>query len=754
MNESEPIFGHNGMIHDGHENIPDYSFNPDTVSVKDGNWFDPSVWSDGIPDPDSKVRIAHSVRIKIEGSEGDLNGDGKVDLADYDYWKKSTDRKEADLLRWIDDFLGLSPVYQGSAICQSCMVEPSGVFTIHEGCQLEVVTLQIQGKLMDYKSKVVFKDAPIDYDFDPGQWGHSLIALSDSVWSSYGSTFVSENPNGTRGHIAAIHTAYIKVKKITCHDLGRTTIEQLDNTQYNADGSAKYIGKNQMARYAFHLHHLCGPKGLPEDEPQWLVEDANIYGSRKWGFVIHSSHHGLGRNIIVDGADGAGISFEAGNEYKNTLIDCHATNVKGTGLGPQGRNQGLPIQNIGTGKALDPFRTIGDHGHEGGAIWGRGISNNIINCTVSNAEYGFSFWSRFHPKDQVKIPSFKGANPMDGEFIIVPAGQQLGCKFEGNKIDNCKFAANIQGLTGHVLINSLEVTNTIYGIDSSYNETLALENSHLKGTGVGWPMQHGFTSYWRLINNIVTGWKGSFQLWDDFYIQDGEYDSIQIQYKHTPLRPRILSMNGVKVDHLSYTLGDYNKNRSYNMQQDLFIYNHQGVIGDDFQLWMLEQDPTFIPLKQPNPARITPENGLNNQQLLDKYAVCLAGKITPPTATTRPGIVGKVTPLPKDNVGSTPINFSFSTSKDSITCVFKTVVPCRIHAEHNIGDIKLGEYSPILLPIPPEFKTDHTITFKGLKPNTNYNYVLQTVDEQGNQGGDVRSTSSLNFVPRRAKTLA
>ena len=42
-------------------------------------------------------------------------------------------------------------------------------------------------------------------------------------------------------------------------DLGRTRPGVLDNTEFDADGTVRHFGTNQIGRYSLHLHHVFGP---------------------------------------------------------------------------------------------------------------------------------------------------------------------------------------------------------------------------------------------------------------------------------------------------------------------------------------------------------------------------------------------------------------------------------------------------------------------------------------------------------------
>lgn len=95
-------------------------------------------------------------------------------------------------------------------------------------------------------------------------------------------------------------------------------------------------------------------------------------------------------------------------------------------------------------------------------------------------------------------------------------------------------------------------------------------------------------------------------------------------------------------------------------KETVLVVNHNGVQGDDFQAYWLQQLPSYV-LPQTNPASTLvacPAAGLTNQQSHDKYnldgtvkanwpdpttpGICFGGALLPAGYSTRPDIVGYV----------------------------------------------------------------------------------------------------------------
>ena len=84
------------------------------------------------------------------------------------------------------------------------------------------------------------------------------------------------------------------------------------------------------------------------------------------------------------------------------------------------------------------------------------------------------------------------------------------------------------------------------------------------------------------------------------------------------------------------------------MRDEVFVESFNGVMGDNFQVYYLEQAPSYIMPQTRQTAAAdgvviqgSPEAGLTNQENWTKHGVAIAGGVAP-TNTTRAGIQGFV----------------------------------------------------------------------------------------------------------------
>ena len=200
----------------------------------------------------------------------------------------------------------------------------------------------------------------------------------------------SENPSGTRGHTFFTHHSRLDMQYVLLQDLGRTTVNALDNTTFGSNGNVTHIGTNQVGRYALHLHHLIGPSTNPiGGEHQYRLVGNVIKGGQKWGLAIHDTHYGLIRDNIVYNIPGSGLVLEDGTESYNHI------------------EQNFVVR---TGSSVTTGVTsAGDPGLSSG-FWLRSINNYVRDNVVANADFvGFIFY----PKGvgEIKVPAFPGQHP-------------------------------------------------------------------------------------------------------------------------------------------------------------------------------------------------------------------------------------------------------------------------------------------------------------------------------------------------------
>lgn len=553
------LFGHGGLIHTTHENIPNYAEVADTETVADGNWFDPRVWSDGVPTATDKVHINHDI---VVAPFSDAAPSGKVAIT-FDpvantlivaVGGQTVDAKSfrgyyTDGVPHLDIEYGpIVEQLEAFAVAGNININEDGSlsFAPQHTTKLTVGTLTVEGTLqvgtkaapIAASAEIVFRDTPIDTQFDPQQLGHGLIVLGDAVFETNGRdrtsfvrvavapktgdrtillvappagwlpgdelwiadtrdqgaanptfaqaerlkiesvsdssvtltkplafahpgngtfmphvahlssniTFRSENPNGTRGHVIITGRSDIRIRDAVFADLGRTTFAQLDNTHLGPNREIKHVGTNQIGRYTFHMHHVYGKEGLT-GTPQYELTGNVFLDGKKWGVAIHDTHHGLIKDNVIVGMQGAGISFEDASEFANRVEHNFVGLIPGSGGGVQTR---VPVPGpqeptlTGDGTPENPYRTVGDLGHEGAGIWARSVSNHIVGNVVANAEFGHVFWTRFVGGQVTipntngllkgfRLPAFPGADTRV-DYVVGIRGQQLDHEYRGNEV--------------------------------------------------------------------------------------------------------------------------------------------------------------------------------------------------------------------------------------------------------------------------------------------------------------------------------
>lgn len=188
--------------------------------------------------------------------------------------------------------------------------------------------------------------------------------------------FRSENPAvvSHRGHIAVIHTGQCDFRYASIVGMGRTTGEALDNTPLDRSR----IGTNQIAKYAFHAHHVAHHAGTDHGGVHIIGCHVDGLNGSKWGIVDHASPGFHAEENVITGHTGSALVTEDGNEtgYLFKRNFCHGA----SGNGINGRFNMLLLQPPDYWHRFAP-------GGEGAGIWhhsanGRTLENYCINNVV------------------------------------------------------------------------------------------------------------------------------------------------------------------------------------------------------------------------------------------------------------------------------------------------------------------------------------------------------------------------------------
>lgn len=276
----------------------------------------------------------------------------------------------------------------------------------------------------------------------------------------------------SRGHTLFAERGRVDIRYVDFRDLGRMTSELVDSTTFNADGTVKHIGTNQIGRYALHMHHQWGP--YPAVDPyQFTLIGNSVESVMKWGYVIHDSHYGLLKDNVGFDALGALLTLETGNESYNVIDHNMMVYTRGS------VNQEDPMRNNDPSVAA-ALAT----GHEGSNFWFGGANGTFTNNVAANGtQAGYQFIQS--KPDLLRIPKFPGADlKVAANYTIALAINTFPVQFKNNE------AYGMLGRSGKYDGNGLEHwgSNGISGSQFNYERLtrFKLENTVVwnnRGTG-------------------------------------------------------------------------------------------------------------------------------------------------------------------------------------------------------------------------------------------------------------------------------
>lgn len=457
----------------------------------------------------------------------------------------------------------------------------------------------------------------------------------------------SEDPTGTRGHVAFLGASRVDIRYVGFRDLGRTTFHPLDSTTFNASGVVTHVGANQVGRYMLHIHRLRPPTaGVPTFT---LVGNAVDGGSaphtRKWGIAVHDSKSGLIAQNVVYNVAGAGVAFEEGDGKEDHNVLEHNIVVRVNGWGCSRADSCMP-------------------GREGDGYWFRGTNNYIRGNVAANVGlHGYTFFG-------------------GGPFL----------QFQDNE-----YYGGRNGLTmWH--INGAGTTKPKYDAPQSVVKNFTAWNVWEYGIGLGYPSINVTFDGLRAVGDPVhmgqAGWYfGDYQT-RGFVIKNADIQGFRVGI-HIPLRndglltiedailanhtniyvgsigapggigspmvPRETILRRVLFGRLplatpikdgsvirpqrniTMALMPHNSNSSPLLADRVSIEDYNGTAGDSFRVFSPAQHPDFIvPQTGSRPSLIgVPVAGLTNTQAWEQYGLAMAGEIAPCVdTTTHPEIVG------------------------------------------------------------------------------------------------------------------
>lgn len=521
-------------------------------------------------------------------------------------------------------------------------------------------------------------DRPATHEHPGARDGNGLLTFTPFVANLDRTVRIaSENRNGVRGHMLLTYRASVKLHHTLIEDMGRTTDEPLDNTTFDSNGQVTHIGTNQIGRYPIHLHHLYGPPNPTNTGYQYEVVGNAVVNSEKWPITVHDSHFGLIQNNVVYEGTGSGVMTEDGNETANVFEGNIVMHTHGPTVG---RSQ---------------------DGRDGGSFWFWGFSHIVRNNVAVSfngraqdivAGAGYSFNWTAATSANTKIPLFRGADlTQEGQFKLVDMQQQKILEFSDNEAVGGATGLVFwhRGTSGYSAQDDVETTlvknlrcwhvfeECFFGYPSQNVVFDGMVVRSNPATPRFSPAGNGFRcgDYWCRnitirnadIQGAGAGIIGDTNTNGQLYVVDSYLRNITNIRITTPATPgtraampdRVALIENVRFDGWpgrtrtdvarDYSDGSHANLRTLNR---VLVYDYNGTPGDNFQLFLPEQDPNFIMAQtafDPQFPEVfirlgSPDAGRTNADNLARYGITTSGELAT-CSTTRPLIAGFACPV-------------------------------------------------------------------------------------------------------------
>lgn len=575
-------------------------------------------------------------------------------------------------------------------------------------------------------------------------WGTTEQLLPHVANLSRNIVIRSENKDGARGHTLFTGRAEVDVRYTEFRDLGRTTADDLHSTVFevptltsgtlfvsggtvwdlehglsrdwsahvhdgqlvirnksgvvqevvpvgrtvadlDGDGLPDY-GKNQIARYPVHTHHLIGPQNPDNQGYQFQlignsVTNADSSSLTKWGITIHGSHYGLIADNTVHNLRGAGIVTEDGSETGNVI-------------------EGNFVGDI-TGRSVRSLfdSNYNDKGDIGDAFWFRG-PNNIVrdNVAVNATRYGYHQFARERSNRMPQFSSFSGKFQLPFVEVVPTARGQERSEYVAEDLrrrgflsfqDNQAYASfgalsfyrsssvkydsepsiaertiawhthfgfrprysSYSIIDGWLQVGDADLANPNGKVPSvgmsliaPYDPFIEIRNAQVENMAIG--VEHSGGKFGRsvLVENSILRNSENVRV---------EFGAFKEPYKETILRDVLFGNPwGASTAIDIRMLGDSTLST---VPARVIVENYNRVAGDSFEVFYKEQAPDYV--VQLNPRTKVPRElqrnedlfrqmadnslALTNQQLYDLFGISIGGQLAP-SLEERERIVGYV----------------------------------------------------------------------------------------------------------------
>jgi PKD repeat protein len=516
--------------------------------------------------------------------------------------------------------------------------------------------------------------APLQFDHLGGHDAAGKLAFLPHVADLTRNVVVrSANARGNRGQVTFTYRADVDVRYVGFFGLGRTKIDEIDNTTFDDSGSVTHYGTNEADRNPVQFRNLFGPTSAQANGYQYTFVGNTVFCPLDpmpfiWGINVNNSHYGLIQDNVVDNWAGAGIVTETGAETGN-LIDHN-----------------FVIDVTGTGERIDTTGVAGD------GFWFRGPNNRVTNNVATDVNpgdqdvfsYGYDVMAYY--LGNVTIPAYQGADPgVAGTTVNMNATPLL--EFSGNTA----YGASQNGMAVWWLGSGVDVSGTagvikglqewnvfgwgFFGYDTNgltidgmvaYGDTAHLAPDNL-ATGI-WFADYSQTKL--VIQNCdLQGFAEG--LITPMY-QVGEMDVVNCYFRNVidvdvPMSGSVNGSAGVPAKSVVFRndkfdalpdqpldaiLMDYSLMVITGAPTNLiapiqvFVYNYNQVLGANYQVYFAQQRADYVlPQSTEDGVIGSPVAGLTNAQAWTEYGIAIAGEIAPDSATPMAGIDGLVMPM-------------------------------------------------------------------------------------------------------------
>jgi hypothetical protein len=521
---------------------------------------------------------------------------------------------------------------------------------VSTGQSLVPIRRESPARIAAINGDVVTLDKPLDFEHLAARTPDGAVWAMPHVLNLTRNVVLrSENPQGVKGHVIFMEQAEVDAAYFEVRDMGRTRAEPLHSTSLTGSATDQ-IGTNQIARYAWHWHHVHGHASV--DGFTGRTVGAVFRGGEKWGCVQHGTHDLLLSDNIALDQIGSGFVTEDGYEVRGHYLRNFAAYIRGNGKDGKG-SFGANIP-----------------GGEGAGFWFHGPRQTIQgNCAACCAS-GFVPFYRGQVRDRL-IPGIPGGmadtafNPTSAVPISFSDNEAYSCKSFGYEMWNnpvqepklliVNFKAWHNGLwqvkAGTDEPGSITATNLRCLVDggrangvstsAAYNSLLEIDGGAILGCSVGVREAKRVVAITNLeMQNVVNVDFGAFR--PERAVIDG------LLCKPFAGKPLVALKLGTgftwaigqqlpKFPTSDVTTWDPSDGRRYvvkNWQrqgQDYLLFERQSLASRD-----------ALPAMGYS-ARWCPEAGLTNQECWDKYGVAFSGGIIKDSdAIELPGLVNGV----------------------------------------------------------------------------------------------------------------